>query len=199
MITINLIPLISYVLISTFTPGPSNISTASMGVLHGYKNTLNYQVGLAVGVLSVMLLSGWVSGLLLSFLPSLEPVLRYIGAGYILYLAWVILKASYTFADDNSKPMGFVHGFMLQLLNPKLMVYALTLFSPFLAPITGDARLLIAAVILLAMTSFCATSVWALFGSVIKSYLHHPQVKAVINIVLSLFLVYTAVMLVSIL
>ena len=57
----------------------------------------------------------------------------------------------------------------------------------------------IAAVILLAMTSFCATSVWALFGSVIKSYLHHPQVKVVINVILSLFLLYTAVVLAGLL
>jgi cysteine/O-acetylserine efflux protein len=32
------------VLIASFTPGPSNISSASMGVLHGYKKTLNYLV-----------------------------------------------------------------------------------------------------------------------------------------------------------
>jgi cysteine/O-acetylserine efflux protein len=44
------------VLISTFTPGPSNISSASLAVLHGYKNTLIYQVGLALGVFFFMLL-----------------------------------------------------------------------------------------------------------------------------------------------
>ncbi len=51
----NLFPLLSYVLISTFTPGPSNISSASIAVQHGYRNTLNYQGGLAAGVLFVML------------------------------------------------------------------------------------------------------------------------------------------------
>jgi len=84
----NLFSLLSYVVISTFTPGPSNISSASMGVLHGYKNTLNYQVGLAVGVFFVMLLSGWLSTTLLSIFPTLEPALRYIGAGYILSLTF---------------------------------------------------------------------------------------------------------------
>src|SRR5512147_2294041 len=128
---INLFSLLSYVLISTFTPGPSNISSASSSVLHGYKNTLNYQVGLAVGVFFMMLLSGWLSTTLLSLFPTLEPVLRYVGAGYILYLALGILKASYTFTANEMKPLGFGHGLMLQLLNPKLIVYAFTLFTAF--------------------------------------------------------------------
>jgi cysteine/O-acetylserine efflux protein len=169
-----------------------------VAVLHGYKNTLNYQVGLAVGVFLVMLLSGWISTTLLSIFPVLEPALRYIGAGYILYLAFAILKASYTFNEDNVKPMGFVHGLALQVLNPKLIVYAFTLFSAFLAPITNNVGLLVLAVVLLSATSFGATSVWALFGTVIKTYLHYPRVKAIVNIILSLFLVYTAIALAGI-
>jgi cysteine/O-acetylserine efflux protein len=129
--SIDLLPFLSYVLISTFTPGPSNISSASTAVLHGYKKTLNYQWGLAAGVFLVMFLSGWISAALLGIFPALEPVLRYAGAGYILYLAYGILKASYTFTDQNVKPLGFVHGIMLQVLNPKLIVYAFTLFAVF--------------------------------------------------------------------
>jgi cysteine/O-acetylserine efflux protein len=192
-INANLLPLISFVLITTFTPGPSNISSALMGVLHGYKKTLNYLVGLASGFFLVMLLSGWISTTLLRFFPALEPALRYIGAGYILYLAFGVLKASYSFNDDNAKPLGFVHGLMLQVFNPKLIVYAFTLFAAFLAPITGNIALLGLAVVLLTMTAFCATSAWALFGTVIKTYLHHPRAKAIVNITLSLFLVYTAI------
>ena len=194
----NIVPLLSFVLISTFTPGPNNISSASMGVLHGYKNTLTYQVGMAAGVFCVMLLSGWVSTSLLNFFPAFESTLRIIGAGYILYLAFGILKTSYTFNENNLKPMGFAQGLMLQILNPKLIVYAFTLFSAFLAPITNNVALLVLAVVLLTATAFCATSVWALFGTAIKTYLHNPRLKATVNVILSLFLVYTAIALTGI-
>jgi cysteine/O-acetylserine efflux protein len=187
------------VLISTFTPGPSNIASASMGVLHGYKNTLAYQVGLAVGVFLVMLLIGWVSTAFLRIFPVLEPILRYIGAGYILYLAFKILKANYMFNEEDVKPIGFYHGFLLQILNPKLTFYAFTLFSAFLAPITQNVALLVVAAALLSMTSFGATSVWALFGAAVKSYLHQPRVKAIVNGLLALLLVYSAVNLVGLL
>ena len=197
--TTNLIPMISYVLISSFTPGPSNISSASMAVLHGYKNTLRYQAGLAFGVLILMLLSGWLSTTLLSLFPALEPILRYVGAGYILYLAFGILKATYTFTAKDAKPLGFVHGLMLQILNPKLIVYAFTLFSAFLSSITTSFLPLILACALLAAVSFCSTSTWALFGTAIKKYLHNPRLTTIVNIILSLLLVYTAITLVGIL
>src|SRR5690349_1045045 len=188
----NLIPIISYVLISSFTPGPSNISSASLAVLHGYKNTLKYQMGLAAGVFLLMLLSGLLSTTLLHIFPALEPIMRYVGAAYILYLAFGILRASYTFKDNDTKPLEFTNGFLLQILNPKLVVYAFTLFSAFLTAMTGDAPRLVAISLLLAGISFAATSLWAVFGTTIKTYLHEPRVKASVNIILSLLLVYAA-------
>ena len=197
--TINLPSLISYVLISSFTPGPSNISSASMAVIHGYKKTLNYQVGLAAGVFLLMVLSGWFSTALLKLFPALEPTLRYTGAGYILYLAFEILKASYSFTKENTKPLGLMHGFTLQILNPKLIVYAFTLFSAFLAPIATNITLLTWAAVILAGTSFCATSLWALFGTAIQAYLHNPRMKTLVNVILSLSLVYAALSLIGLL
>jgi len=189
-------PLISYVMISTFTPGPSNISSASIAVSRGYKNTLIYQAGLAAGVFLVMFLSGWISTALLKSFPVLEPILHYAGAGYILYLAFGILKASYNFDDQQIKSFGFMHGIALQVLNPKLIIYAFTVFSTFLSPLTGNIALVALAAVLLAITSFCATSVWALFGTVIKARLRNPRLKLIVNILLSLSLVYIAITLI---
>jgi cysteine/O-acetylserine efflux protein len=198
MMTGNLFSLISFILISSFTPGPSNISTASMAVLHGYKNSLKYQMGLAAGVFLLMSLSGLLSTTLVHVFPAFEPIMRYIGAGYILYLAFGILKASYTFTEQNINSLGFMHGFMLQILNPKLFVYAFTLFSAFLATITVNLASLMLIAVLLAAVSFCATSLWALFGTAIKTHLHHPLWNKIINIGLSLLLVYTAISLTGI-
>ena len=192
MIT-SLLSALSFALISSFTPGPSNISSASMAVLHGYRTTLKYQAGLAFGVFLLMLVSGWFSGTLLHLFPALEPIMRYVGAGYILYLAYGMLKASYSFREEKLKALGFTHGLMLQLLNPKLFIYAFTLFSAFLAGITRDISLLVFAATLLAGISFCATSLWAICGSAIKNYLHQPRLKTIVNISLALSLVYAAV------
>ncbi len=189
----NLFPLISFVLIATFTPGPSNISSASLSILHGYKSTLKYQAGLAVAVFLFMLVTACLSTTLLRLFPAFEPVMRILGAGYILYLAFGILKASYTFTEKDTKPLGFVHGFVLQILNPKLFIYAFTLFSAFLAPLTRDALSSLWIIALLSTISFCATSTWAFFGTAIKNHLHNPRLNMGINIVLALSLVYVAI------
>jgi cysteine/O-acetylserine efflux protein len=194
---LNLLPVISYVLISTFTPGPSNISSASMAILHGYKNTLKFQGGLAVGVFLLMFLSGWFSEALLQRFPALEPILHYVGAAYILYLAFGILKASYAFTEKETESLGFAHGFMLQILNPKLFVYAFTLFTAFLSAVPRAPISLASLAILFAVVSFCATSVWALFGNGIKTYLRNHRWQLVINIVLSILLVYAAISLIG--
>jgi cysteine/O-acetylserine efflux protein len=189
----SLLPVLSYVLISTFTPGPSNISSASVASLHGYRKTLSYQAGLATAVFLMMFVSGWVSAALLRIFPVLEPVLRYVGAAYILYLAYGILRASYSFGERNAKPLGFGHGLALNALNPKLVIYSFTLFSAFLAPVTGNAALLALAAAVLAAISFSATSIWAVFGTAIKTYLHNPRLTLVVNVLLALSLVFIAI------
>jgi cysteine/O-acetylserine efflux protein len=183
---------LTFVLISTFTPGPNNISSAAMGALHGYKHTLKFLLGITGGFLLVMFFCAWVSATFLNIFPAFEPLIRFVGAAYILYLAFGILKASYSFDSGSVRPMGFAKGFMLQLLNPKLIIYGLTLFSTFLVSISDSPPQLLVALVLLAALSFCSISVWTLFGSLINAYLRHPRARLIVNGILALFLVYTA-------
>ena len=125
--SLEMIPLISFVVVTTFTPGPNNISSAST-----------------------------------------EPILRVIGAAYILWLAIGTTRASYSFNSSNVSPMGFTKGFFLQTLNPKVAVYGLTLYSTFLSSAPENYVVLTAFAIVFALTAFCATSTWALCGAAIR-------------------------------
>jgi cysteine/O-acetylserine efflux protein len=196
--SIDPIATLTFILISTFTPGPNNISSAAMGALHGYRKSLNYLFGITVGFFLVMFACAWISTSFVDLLPQFEPYLRYIGVAYTLYLAFGILKASYSFSNENIAPLGFTAGFLLQLLNPKLVIYGLTLFSTFLVTLK-DLFLQFIMVLGLTVISLCAISTWALFGSIIKRFLHHPRARLTLNIILALFLVYTALELARIL
>ncbi len=187
------IALASFVVITTFTPGPNNVSSASMGILYGYKTTLRYLSGIVSGFFLIMLVCGWVSSTLLQIFPAFENVLRLIGALYILWLAFHTLKASYAFKEEEQTQLGFPNGLLLQLLNPKVIVYGLTLYSTFLGEVAINPFYLIASALALTGVAFCAISVWALFGAAIRTYLDRPQVTQGLNLALSLLLVYTAV------
>lgn len=189
----SLLATLVFVFITVYTPGPNNITCAAMGVLHGYRKTLPFLIGISVGFYLVLVVSALVTGALLSAYPALESILRWVGAAYILYLAFSILKATYSFEEDETPPLGLMRGLLLQLVNPKLMIFLVTLFSTFLAPVAKQPGLLLLVGILFAINSFAATSLWTLFGSLIKNYLHHPRIRLAVNALLSALLVYSAI------
>ena len=190
---LELIPLISFVLVTTFTPGPNNISSASMGVLYGYRKTVPFLAGITTGFFLIMLLCAFVSSTLLTYLPAAEPLLRIAGAAYILWLAFGTARASYTFNGNNQPAMGFKKGFLLQAVNPKGTIYGLTLYSTFLSPIADNYVLLIVFSLLFALTAFLATSTWAIGGAAIRKGLHQPRTRFLVNGILVLLLVYCAI------
>jgi len=188
MTGIEFAPLVSYVLIASFTPGPANIASSSLGMLYGLRRCLPYLAGLAAGVFLMMLLGGLVSASLLSWFPVLEPLLRLVGAAYILYLAYGLVRASYQFSEQPVRPLGFGHGLALNLSNPKLIVYAFTVFSSFLTPIAGRPVGLVTAAVLLALVSASATLTWTIFGAGIRAQLRDPRFVRWLNIGLALAL-----------
>ena len=190
---IEMFSLISFVIITTFTPGPNNISSASMGIMYGYKKTLNFLLGIAVGFFIVMICCAFLSSSMLTLIPASEKYLRWIGAMYILWLAVTILRSNNTMEETKEAPKAFSKGFVLQLFNPKVAVYGLTLFSTFLATLSDQAGLLALFAFLFASTAFIATSTWALCGAAIKNRLSNDSFRKRINILLSLMLIYTAI------
>ena len=189
---IDWIPFLSLGLIAIFTPGPNNISCASMGVRHGYKRTLNYILGIVIGFFMLMLLCAFVAGTLSSLFPSFETILRFAGAAYIAWLAVETLRASYAFDLQNQKPIGFWRGLLLQLLNPKAIIYGITIYSTFLIPIRGNIPWQIGSALFFAFLVFLSTSTWTLFGSAIRKYLNQPFIQKTVNAILAVLLLYTA-------
>ena len=190
---IDWVPFLSFGFIASFTPGPNNISCTSMGVLFGYKKTLRYILGIVIGFFLVMLACALVASTLLTLLPSYEMILRIAGAVYIAWLAVETLRASYTFDNEVQKPLGFWRGMMLQVLNPKAIVYGITMFSTFLKPIKGNIVWQIGSALSFAFMVFLATSTWTLFGSALRRYLNQPIVRKAVNIILAILLLYTAI------
>lgn len=189
---IEIIPLISFVIVTTFLPGPNNISSASMGIMHGYRKTINFLLGVASGFFLVMVGCAYLSSTLLAIMPASEKYLRWIGAAYIVWLAIGILRSENSFQDTNDAPKAFTKGFVLQLFNPKVAVYGLTLFSTFLASISNQINYLAVFAMVFSLTAFTATSTWALCGAVIKNKLKNEKFRKGINLLLSLMLMYTA-------
>jgi cysteine/O-acetylserine efflux protein len=186
--------LIPFALITTFTPGPNNLSSASMGINFGIKKTMPYLFGIITGFFLLLLLCGFFSNLLLTAIPSIEPILRWIGATYILYLAYGTFKSSFSFKEKSDQFLwGFYKGVLLQFINPKGIIYGLTLYSVFLNPLIGNPFYIILFSLGFTFIGFCALLTWALFGAIINQYLHQAKLRIILNSILALLLVYTAI------
>jgi len=186
--------LIPFALITTFTPGPNNLSCASMSINFGIKKTMNYIYGIVTGFFLLLLLCGLFSNLIFTALPSVEPIMRWIGASYILYLAYGTFRASFSFREKSDQYLwGFYKGVLLQFLNPKAIIYGLTLYSVFLNPLIGNPLYIILFSLGFAFIGFCALLTWVSFGAIINQFLHHAKSRIIINSILSLLLAYTAV------
>jgi len=193
---IEFIPLISFAVITTFTPGPNNISSASMGIAHGYRGSLAYLTGIASGFFLVLMACAMISHTLFEVLPQAEVYLKWIGAGYIFWLAIGTLRSG-TMANDSQSSQAFLKGFTLQLVNPKVAIFGLTIYSTFLISITDRPEHIAASAFILAMNTFAAISTWTLFGAALRSRLANDNVRKIINMLLALMLGYTAVTLVA--
>lgn len=134
---------------------------------------------------------------LFEFLPKIEPAMRYIGAGYILFLAWTVLRDSGAKKKGEKnflRPDSVANGLIMQCVNVKVILYGITAFSTFILPFYEGITAITLFVLLLSGVGFAGTVSWAIFGSVFqKLFLERRQL---INAILALALVYCALSLV---
>lgn len=191
--SINWPALISFLVVTLLSPGPNNLSCISMGVNHGYKRALTYIWGIVLGITLQAMLSGMISRTLIDVFPSFERILRFIGAGYILWLAYKTLESSYMNGDDKAEALGFREGFLLQFLNIKAILFVLTIYNVYLTPILGNLWWIILAAVFLGIRALLANSAYALFGATIRRWLGNPAIARAFNIAVALMLAFNAV------
>ena len=189
--------LIAFVVSMTFSPGPNNIMSTSLGMMHGYRRALPFIMGVVSGFAIVMGLGALAATALLAAVPAIQPVLKYLGALYILWLAWVTWSHRSRFGAGGgaelSRSQGLPGGFALQFANPKAMTYALVVYSTFIADLVRDPPLVALSALLLAGVAFASTSTWALAGAAIRRRLTSERQRAIAAGLLAAALVYTAI------
>ncbi|MEM9474867.1 MAG: LysE family translocator [Pseudomonadota bacterium] len=125
------------------TPGPDMLLVAARSAAQGRMAGLMTQVGISAGTLfHALVLALGLSQLFLA-VPYAYDAVRYLGAAYLLFLAWQAIKTSSKTAakssSNNDLPLlvVFRQGLLTNLLNPKVALFFLALFPQFLDPEQG--------------------------------------------------------------
>jgi threonine/homoserine/homoserine lactone efflux protein len=188
----NFAAFLSYVLVTTFTPGPNNIMSMSNASRYGFKKSIFFNIGILVGFFIIISLCSIFSVSLYNLIPSIKPIMTYIGAIYILWLAWKTYKsAPHSESKSEKQTNTFMSGLLLQFVNPKVILYGITTVSTFIVPYYKSAFVLTGFSAILAFIGFVSTCCWALFGSMFQRFLIKND--KLVNTIMALLLVYCAV------
>lgn len=124
---------LTYTLITALTPGPNNILALSSVTSHGLRRSLRVLAGMSVGFIITMLICAALTFSLVELDSRFTLVLGWIGAAYILWLAWQIAKSKPATGTPSVEPVGFWASLGLQFVNVKIILYGITALSTFVS------------------------------------------------------------------
>ena len=174
--------LAAYACATTFSPGPNNILLFSSTSRYGIRKCWPLIFGIWAGLITVMLLCGFGCAWLGELVPQIVPVAKYVGAAYILYLAYrTLMRSPGAKKEDgpSGKPLSYVNGFLLQFLPHGYTVPAVLCFSVIMAACAATGNL-----------------IWATLGALL--YPLYSRYYKFVNAVMALLLLWCAWKIISV-
>jgi len=185
-----MLPLLTFVLAMTITPGPNNIMITASGANFGFRRTIPHLLGIVIGFPVMTYAIGVGLGELFRTWPVVHMALKYVGTAYLLYLAYRIATAARgADAQGRARPLTFLEAAAFQWANPKGWMMAVGAISAY-TTVGGDPFLesLIIAVTF-GVIAVPAVGVWALFGVAVGRLLRSDRALRFFNLTMAALLV----------
>ena len=125
-------------IILSVTPGPGVFSSISSGLHHGIRRGIWNAVGMQAANLVYVVVVALGLGAILLASETLFTVVKWLGVAYLIYLGIVTWRAEprgfEEDRDDTSNRIRdiFVHGFLINITNPKGIIFFAAIFPQFI-------------------------------------------------------------------
>src|SRR5579875_1286382 len=190
-----LFSLFAFAVSMSATPGPNNAMVASSGATFGLMRTLPHILGVSFGFPIMLLAVALGAGELLRAYPAAHAVMRWIGAAYLVWLAWRIAvspigrgEADATVprarAVASGRPLNFIEAALFQWINPKAWVIAIGAVVL--------AQVLILSIVFLLVCIPCLT-LWTGIGAGAARLLRTPRGLRAFNLAMAALLIASLV------
>ncbi|CAN5909951.1 LysE family translocator [soil metagenome] len=156
----------------SFSPGPNTTLSTALAANGGLKRAMRFIFAVPVGWTLLLVLCAAGIGALVVAVPALRLVIKGLGIVYLLWLAWKLSRsATLGSASEAQLTIGFGQGVMLQFINIKAWLLALTLVAGWIAG-QPDAlsRFAIVAPVML-VYAFASNFAYAVVGAVLRKWL----------------------------
>ena len=165
---------------TSFTPGPNTTLSTALAANLGLRRAMRFVVAVPVGWGILFSLCAGGLGALVVALPALRMAIQFAGIAYLLWLATKLARSNALAQADTARMnVTFLQGVMLQFLNIKAWMLALTVVAGWLAGREDAlARFAITLPLMLAF-GFFSNLLYALIGSLLREWLAGPVVNGV--------------------
>lgn len=194
-----------FAFVTSVTPGPNNALLFASGVNYGFRRTLPHLLGVTLGFTFMQLALGLGVGLVFEAVPGLYSVLRVLGLGYMLYLAWAIGSATPPVGSEQmstqpgtaletakGQPMSFLQASAFQWVNPKALMMCITAASAYAPPEQPVLGAFIVTAAFLVVGMPCCGA-WAVLGTLMRGLLQDRRRMRVFNVSMALALLASMV------
>jgi len=185
-----LIALVVFCAVTLFTPGPNNVMLMTSGLNFGFRRGMPHLIGVVLGFSVMVLTVGLGLGAIFEAWPLLYVILKYVGALYLLYLAWQIAVSLPPSERSESvgSPIGFLQAAAFQWVNPKAWVMAVGAVSTYAAVAPFPLNMLVIAG-LFGVLGLASAGTWLGFGTALQRVLKNPRAVRAFNVTMALLLV----------
>ncbi len=177
----------------SFTPGPNTTLSTALAANRGLPHALRFVCAVPVGWSALLLLCAGGVGALVLAVPLLRLAIKAVGIGYLLWLAWKLSQtARLADADSTRLNVGFWQGTLLQFVNIKAWLLALTIVAGWIAGRDDALQRLAVVLPVMLLFAFFSNLAYAATGALLRRWLAQGQRLLWFNRAMALVLVLTA-------
>ncbi len=175
-----MLSLLIYITAMAITPGPNTILSMANAAAVGFRKGIRLNIGMLIGITLVTMIAFAAAALLYAVLPKAERVMQAAAFIYLLYLAYRMLRLG-SIQEKEEKSATMLQGLLLQLVNVKVYLLALTAISAYIMPSSASIASAALQSLLIPLICFIAGLIWAAGGSLLRNiYTRHRRAISVI-------------------
>lgn len=186
-----LLMLVLFAFVSTFSPGPNNMLLLASGANIGLTRTIPHILGVALGFGLMLFLVGLGAKELFTLLPFLHQVLNWGCIAFLFYLALKIACSRAQLTAQDYRPMSFLSAVAFQWINPKGWSMALTAVSVYNPQASMLGLLVVTSTFILVNIPSCTS--WVYAGEKISRLLQKPLHIRLFNFFMAALLIAATV------
>lgn len=178
----------------SFTPGPNTTLSTALAANHGLRRSLRFVLAVPVGWVLLLALCALGVGALVTGIPTLRWAIKGVGIAYLLWLAFKLSRSGQLAqAQQAQLQVGFGQGVLLQFVNIKAWLLALTIVAGWVAGQSDVTTRMLVVLPVMALYAFSSNLLYACIGAALRQWLAQGQRLLWFNRGMAALLVLTAI------